>query len=89
MCNVCDGENYVNVSAYRILTTFCEKLQFRIQLQKSVQCNVYFYCNVLHAGEFLIFVSGSTEDGGVLLKHVAVNRKLYFCVCQVCACCHK
>jgi hypothetical protein len=47
MCNVCDGENYVNVSAYRILTTFYEKLQFCIQLQESPQ---YCYCNVLYAG---------------------------------------
>jgi len=79
MCDVCDGENYVSVSAYRILTTYCEKLQFLIQLQKSLQCNMYFYCNVLYAGEVLIFVSGRTEYGGVLLKHVAVNRKLNFC----------
>jgi hypothetical protein len=38
--------------AYRLLTTFYRILHFLIQLQKSLQYNMYYYCHVLYSGKF-------------------------------------
>jgi hypothetical protein len=44
---------------------------------------------IVTLSEFLILVFRRAENGGVLPKHVAVNRPLYFCIYQVCMYCHK
>ena len=40
----------------------------------DVICN--YYCNVLHSSEFQALAYRPPEDGGVLLKHVAANKRL-------------
>ena len=42
---------------------------------------MYYYCNVLYSSESYVLVYRLPEDGGVPLKHVAVNKILYCCVC--------
>jgi hypothetical protein len=56
-------------------------LSLLIQLQKSLQYTMYYYCNVLYCSEFYVLVYRLPEDGGVPPKHVAVNKILCCCVC--------
>jgi hypothetical protein len=39
---------------HTVLTTIYESSHFLIQLHKSLKCNMYYYCNVLHSQWVLI-----------------------------------
>lgn len=42
---------------------------------------MYGYCNILYCSEVEMLVSGVLQDGRVPSQDVALNKRLYYCVC--------